>query len=88
MTEIEKLVASGKGWTGDARRKYLDELHEGPELPLFCDDTDEMDPRMMEALAALKYDGELPEDLGGAVQGRREQELQDCGGAAAEVVLP
>ena len=63
MTEIEKLVKSGKGWTSDERRKYLDELHDGPELPMFCEDTNDMDPRMLEALAALKYDGELPEDL-------------------------
>ena len=60
MTEIEKLVASGKGWTASDRRKYLNELHEGPELAMFCEDTNEMDPRMVEALAALKYDGELP----------------------------
>jgi hypothetical protein len=62
ITEIEKLVKE-KGWSADERRTYLDKLHEGPELPLFADSADEMDPRLIEALAHLKYDGEEPEDL-------------------------
>ena len=34
------------------REETLDELHDGPELPMFCEDTNDMDPRMLEALAA------------------------------------
>lgn len=62
ILEIEKLVKT-KGWSADDRRSYLDKLHDGPELPLFADAGDEMDPRLIEALAHLKYDGEEPEDL-------------------------
>jgi len=62
MLEIERLVKE-RGWTADDRRGYLDKLHEGPELPLFADSSDEVDPRLVEALSALKYDGEEPEDL-------------------------
>ena len=60
--EIDKLVKE-KGWAAEERRKYLDELHEGPELPLFAETGEDMDPRLAEALAALKYDGETPEEL-------------------------
>jgi hypothetical protein len=63
LDEIEKMVSEGKGWSADNRREYLDNLHKGPELPLFSDSAEEMDPRLVEALSALKYEGEEPEDL-------------------------
>ena len=60
--EIGRLIEE-KGWSEEERRKYLDELMEGPELPMFAESTEDMDPRLVEALTHLKYDGETPEDL-------------------------
>mmetsp|Transcript_42625 Transcript_42625/g.86176 ORF Transcript_42625/g.86176 Transcript_42625/m.86176 type:complete len:514 (+) Transcript_42625:109-1650(+) len=68
LDEIEKMVKQGKGWSDEKRRDYLDKLHEGPELPLFSDSVDEMDPRLVEALAELKYDGEEPEQMAEAAK--------------------
>jgi len=50
-------------WSAEERRKYLDELFDGPELPMFAESAEEMDPRLVEALTFLKYDGETPESL-------------------------
>lgn len=41
----------------------MDELFDGPELPLFAESAEDMDPRVVEALTFLKYDGETPESL-------------------------
>jgi len=62
IREIDKQVAE-KGWSAEERRAYLDSLSEGPELPLFADSATDLDPRLVEALAYLKYEGETPEDL-------------------------
>lgn len=61
--EIKKRMADGKGWSAEERQKYLDSLHDGPELPMFADSFEDMDPRLVEALSALKYEDETPFDL-------------------------
>jgi len=63
MTEIGRLIGEGKGWSPEDRKTYLNELHKGPELPMFAESNAEMDPRLAEALAALKYEGETPFSL-------------------------
>ena len=40
--EIEKMLLGGKGWSAEERQKYIDELINGPELPLFADSSDDM----------------------------------------------
>mmetsp|Transcript_53784 Transcript_53784/g.148594 ORF Transcript_53784/g.148594 Transcript_53784/m.148594 type:complete len:481 (-) Transcript_53784:236-1678(-) len=64
LDEIAKRVAAGGGWAKDERQAYLDNLANGPELPLFSDNAEDADPALIEALASLKYDDdESPLDM-------------------------
>ncbi|CAM9388881.1 unnamed protein product, partial [Heterosigma akashiwo] len=57
---IDKMVAAGKGWSDEQRKKYCDDIG---EHPLFADSYEEMNQEYAEAIKNVVYDDQTPYEL-------------------------